>query len=285
MSASPHEPVDEDAAAPKAVPAPRWLPAPVGGASWRLLAEHAPEPAAGAAAGEPIHVFENTADGARLYVEGDIVQSHALPGGESLVPYVRAMRDLLRLAGARRVAVLGGAGGTLATMLARHGAACVVVDVNPAAFAVGRAYFWLSPSVECVVADASAYLEVGGVDMAPFDAIVLDAYGPDGRVPAHLAGADFFGLVRRRLAPGGLVVANAYADDADDRLPDELAAAMEAAGLPSAILDGGEGEEGNNILVVGGRFFAGWLPLPRDDRAGAAWYDAERFRRCRKPRN
>jgi len=274
---------------PETVSAPRWLPAPVGGASWRLLAEHAPEPAAGAAAGEPIRVFENTGDGARLYVEGDVVQSHALPGGESLVPYVRAMRDLLRLAGARRVALLGGAGGTLATMLARHGAACVVVDVNPAAFAVGRAYFWLPPAVECVAADAGAWLAAGGADAAPFDAplfdaIVLDAYGPDGRVPAHLAGADFFRLARRRLAPGGLVVANAYAEDAEDRLPDGMAAAMAAAGLPAVILDGGEGEEGNNILVVGGRFFAGWLPLPRDDRAGAAWYDAERFRRCRAPR-
>jgi SAM-dependent methyltransferase len=186
--------------------------------------------------------------------------------------------------------VLGGAGGTLATMLARHAAACTVVDVNPVAFAVGRAYFWLPASVECVIADARAYLEddsagAAPLDAAPFDAIVLDAYGPDGRVPAHLADAAFFRLARRRLAPDGLVVANAYADDADDPLPDELAAAMAAAGLPAALLDGGEGEEGNNILVVGGRFFAGWLPLPRDDRAGAAWYDAERFRRCRKPRN
>lgn len=257
----------------------------VGGVSWRALTNHG-------AADDPeslIRIFENPVDGARLYVERGAVQSHALPGGESLFPYVRAARDLLLRAGARRVAILGGAGGTLATMLARSGARCVLVDINPAAFAVAREYFWLAPSVECVVADARAYLE-DSCDAEPaFDAIVLDAYDLDGRLPPHLGDEGFFRLARRNLTPSGLLLVNVFAEGPDDPVAERLAENIAAAGLPASILadEGpplGEGEIGpaveRNMLVVGGPFRESWLPLPAGPPPGF-WDFEERFRSCR----
>jgi hypothetical protein len=261
-------------------PEPPW-PRSEGGANWRLVAECPPATAGGRA----ILVYENAVEGDRLYVEGQAIQSHALPGGESLVPYAQAIRELMRRSGARRIAVLGGAGGTLATMMTRPGgAACVLVDINPHAFVVAREYFWLSPAVECVVADARDYLAQGGEDAAPFDAIVLDVYDDRGRIPPHLAEPAFFKLARRRLASRGLLVANAFGEHGDDRIPDDLAAAMMAAGFPATILDGEDDEDRpRNALVVGGPFFAGWLPLPGEQPLGI-WESEEHFRRCRPPR-
>jgi hypothetical protein len=269
-------------------PAPRLDPvAPVlsvGGVSWQLLTQHGADDVSESS----IAIFENPADGARLYVERGAVQSHALPGGESLFPYVRAARDLLLRAGARRIAILGGAGGTLATMLARSGARCVLVDINPAAFSVAREYFWLPPTVECVVADARAYLEERRGDGAVFDAIVVDAYDRDGRLPEHLADEGFFRLARRNLGAAGLVLVNVFAEAWDDPVAGRLAGNIAAAGLPASILEDegpppGDGESGRalerNMLVVGGRFLEGWLPLPAD--APGFWDFEERFRSCR----
>src|SRR4051812_19126218 len=134
-------------------------------------------------------------DGARLYVQNRQIQSLARPGGVSLLPYVQAMRALLVQTGARRVAILGGGGGTLGTMLAAAGARPVLVDVNPEAFDLAATYFWLAPTVERAVADAARYLS-SGTEL--FDAIVLDAFD-GGDMPAHLATAGFLALVRRRL--------------------------------------------------------------------------------------
>ena len=209
--------------------------------------------------------------------------------------YVRAVRDLLVRAGARRIAVLGGAGGTLATMLMKRGAeACVLVDVDPDAFAVARDYFWLAPTVECVVADAREFLERCGRRPAEraFDAIVLDAYDQDGRLPPHLADARFFRLARRCLAPDGLLIANVFAEHREEEsLPDVLGAGIAAAGLPATIVDDEPpaaedqpgGSRDRNVLVIGGPFREAWLPLPVDGPAGV-WAYEERFRHCRSPR-
>src|SRR5258708_16465572 len=90
-----------------------------------------------------IDIVERGADGARLYLQNDQVQSFAQPGGNSLVAYVQAMRAVLLQTGHRRVAVLGAAGGTLGTMLAAAGATPVLVDIHPEAFELAPDYFWL----------------------------------------------------------------------------------------------------------------------------------------------
>src|SRR5271170_1733301 len=141
-----------------------------------------------------IDIVERRSDGARLYLQDEQLQSFARPGGVSLFPYIQAMRSILVQARAQRIAVLGAAGGTLATMMAQSGAQPVLVDINPDAFALAKKYFWLAPSVECVVADARRFLS-SGTDL--FDAIVLDAFGSDD-MPAHLATVGFFSLARKR---------------------------------------------------------------------------------------
>src|SRR5579863_8530437 len=72
-------------------------------------------------------IIERSSDGARLYLQNEQLQCLARPGGVSLFGYVQAMRAILLQVGARRVAVLGAAGGTLGTMLARDGLKPVLV--------------------------------------------------------------------------------------------------------------------------------------------------------------
>ncbi len=201
-------------------------------------------------------------DGARLYVQNQQIQSLARPGGVSLLPYVQAMRALLVQTTARRVAILGGAGGTLGTMLAAAGARPVLVDVNPEAFALAAQYFWLAPAIERVVADAARYLSVG---TELFDAIVLDAFD-GGDMPAHLATAGFLALVRRRLLPQGLLIANAplMAPTGGGRQPrsrvPSLSASLAAAGFPVTVFEGPR-QICRNALVVGGPLPAIDLPM------------------------
>ena len=205
-----------------------------------------------------IDIIERGSDGARLYLQNEQLQCLARPGGVSLFAYVQAMRAILLQVGARRVAVLGAAGGTLGTMLARDGATPVLVDINPEAFELARQYFWLAPSVECVVADARRFL-AGGTEL--FDAVVLDAFSTDD-MPEHLATAGFFSLARRRLLPQGLLVINAPIDRRQRSRVASLASAVAAAGFPVSVFDGTR-QTCRNALVVGGPLPE--IGLPRGD--------------------
>lgn len=209
-------------------------------------------------------------DGARLYIQNHQVQSMAMPGGVSLLPYVQAMRAVLLQAGARRIAVLGCAGGTLGTMLAAAGCRPVLVDLNPEAFALAGAYFWLDPTIERAVADAARFLSAG---TELFDAIVLDAFD-GGDMPAHLATAGFLSLARRRLLPQGLLVANAplmpphTGRQPRTRVP-SLSASFAAAGFAVSAFEG-PWQTCRNALVVGGPLPAISLPMgdePLETRA------------------
>jgi predicted membrane-bound spermidine synthase len=197
-----------------------------------------------------IDIVERRADGARLYLENEQLQSFALPGGSSLFPYVQAVRAILLQVKSQHIAVLGSAGGTLGTMMVRDGARPVLVDVNPEAFALAEKYFWLAPSIDCVVADARRFLSDG---TTLFDAIVLDAFNSDD-MPAHLATVGFFSLARKRLLPQGLLVVNAPVDRRHQSRAASLAAAVAASGLPVTLFDDPR-QTCRNSLVVGG-------PLP-----------------------
>ncbi|MEJ0070562.1 MAG: fused MFS/spermidine synthase [Pseudomonadota bacterium] len=175
------------------------------------------------------------------------LQSFAQPGGVSLFAYVQAMRSILVQSKAERIAVLGSAGGTLGTMMARSGARPVLVDINPDAFALARKYFWLDPSIDCVVADARRFLS-DGTEL--FDAIVLDAFGSDD-MPPHLATVGFFSLARKRLLPQGLLVVNVPTDRRHRARLASLSAAIAASGFPVTVFDDPR-ETCRNSLVVGG---------------------------------
>ena len=205
-----------------------------------------------------IDVIERGSDGARLYLQNEQPQCLARPGGVSLFAYIQAMRAILLQVGARRVAVLGAAGGTLGSMLARDGAAPVLVDINPEAFELARKYFWLASAVECVVADARRFL-AGGTEL--FDAIVLDAFSTDD-MPEHLATAGFFSLARQRLLPQGLLIVNAPVDRHRHSRVATLSAAVAACGLAVTVFDGTR-QTCRNALVVGGPLPD--IALPRGD--------------------
>ena len=81
-----------------------------------------------------------------------------------------------------------------------------VVELDPVVADVARRYFAMpdSPRLKVEVEDGRRYLQR---NEQRYDVIALDAYFSDS-IPFHLATAEFVDLVRRRLAPGGVVVAN-----------------------------------------------------------------------------
>ena len=140
-------------------------------------------------------------------------QSLADRKGISLAPYIHALYGFLRQADAKNILLIGCGGGTLATMLAKSGAAITMLDVDPLSFALARRYFHLPKSIACHVADGAAFLRASD---QRYDAIVLDAWG-EGGVPRHLLHAAFFGLVKSRLSRGGVFLINLIAADDDDK--------------------------------------------------------------------
>jgi|CXWL01.1.fsa_nt_gi spermidine synthase len=109
---------------------------------------------------------------------------------------------------ARRVAVLGlGAGEGARYLEARFPQASIeVVEIDPAMLEVAQKYFFLrtSPRLSVVLDDARRFLDDRP---GPWDVIVADTYIGQS-IPFHLATTEFFALVSRRLAPGGVLVVN-----------------------------------------------------------------------------
>ena len=81
-----------------------------------------------------------------------------------------------------------------------------VAELDPEVVNVARKYFALpqSPRLKVDVEDGRRYLQK---NEKRYDVIVLDAYYSDS-IPFHLATREFMRLVRDRLNPGGVVVAN-----------------------------------------------------------------------------
>jgi len=131
-----------------------------------------------------------------------------------------------------RVAILGNAGGTTARAMGVYypRAAIDGVELDPAVTDTGRRYLGLddNPRLHVHTADARPFLRRsdGGYDL-----IVVDAYRPP-YVPFYLATREFFELVRKRLAPGGMVALNVASVPGDTRLARGIANTV-AAELPA----------------------------------------------------
>jgi hypothetical protein len=104
------------------------------------------------------------------------------------------------------------------------------VELDPAVTEAGRRYLGLgdNPRLTVHTADARPFLRrsAGGYDL-----IVVDAYRPP-YVPFYLATREFFELVRKRLAPGGIVALNVASVPGDTRLANAIATTL-AAELPA----------------------------------------------------
>ena len=195
-----------------------------------------------------INIFKNRSTGALIYELGGCSQSSADGNGTSLASYIHAIFGLLTQANARNILLVGGAGGTLGTMLARARRKATIVDINPVSFTLARQHFGLPKTVICHVADGKVFLRS---NTDTYDAIVLDAFHGD-RIPSHLQSSAFFGLVRDRLTLRGAVFANVHVKHDFDDYADRVANTMKNTWKDVRLLDA-EGICGRNAIVMAGR--------------------------------
>lgn len=195
----------------------------------------------------PIAVEQNNQSGSVSYWQGRDHQSHADRNGVSLAPYVHALYYYLVRAKARRVLMIGAAGGTLATMLARRGVRVTMVDINPAAFAIARGFFHLPRRVICRIDDGARFLRRA---KTRYDAIVLDAFADD-KIPKMFWTASFSAAARKRLKNEGVFVANIIVKDDEDKTPDRFCRSLQGAFDCVRLLDT-DGYVDRNALILAG---------------------------------
>ena len=195
-----------------------------------------------------INIFQNPDTGITIYEVGGCHQSSADSEGTSLASYIHAIFSLLTQANPRNVLIIGCGGGTLGTMLTRAGRKATFVDIDPASFVLARQYFGLPETVACHVADGEQHLRE---ETDIYDAIVLDAFHGE-NIPVHLQTPEFFDLVRERLKPGGIVLANLRVGHDFDKGPDRVAQSMKSAWTDVRVLDA-EGVCGRNAIVMAGK--------------------------------
>jgi spermidine synthase len=128
-----------------------------------------------------------------------------------------------------RIAALGNAGGTTARAfgVVYPGARIDGVELDPSVTKAARRYLGLddNPRLHVVTADARPFLRRTELR---YDLVFVDAYRPP-YVPFYLATAEFFRLVRDRLAPDGIVALNVATVPGDDRLARGVEATLRAA--------------------------------------------------------
>jgi predicted membrane-bound spermidine synthase len=190
-----------------------------------------------------IKIKERLIDGARLYCVGESIQTMTLRDGTSLFGHVHAIK--LLLADARDVLVLGGGGGSLATMLSRRGASVTVVDVDPQAEKLARRYFGLHARVRWITTDARSYLATCGQQ---FDSIVFDACDAKGFV-ADIATTDVLVSALSVIRINGALILNLPSNGATDHAW-QLASAMVDRGLNATLVRPALGDEANELLHV-----------------------------------
>ncbi len=205
------------------------------------------DPSAHQRSSSPV-IEQNNATGSVAYLERSTNQSEADGDGVSLADYIHAMFGFLIQARCRDVLMIGGGGGTLATMLRRAGVAVAIVDTSAQSFAIARRYFALPDDVACHVADGAAFLRR---TRHRYDAIVLDAFN-DAEIPRQFLTARFFKLAKSRLKPrGSLFLLNLIVADDDDRTPDRIVRRMRQTWPRVRLLDSDGWIDRNAVAAAG----------------------------------
>lgn len=195
-----------------------------------------------------IKITKSKRNGICTYYQDKCFHSQANAEGVSTCGYVHVMYSIIKQSQAQNVLMIGGAGGTLATMLHRLGCRVTVVDINPYAFTLAKKYFQMPEEIECVVEDGWSYLLE---TRKRYDAIAIDAFHSDGTVPEQFTTEDFFRMVREVLKPFGIVAINVMVAHDLDMLADRIALNMEATELPTVLFDR-PGREDRNVIIAGG---------------------------------
>ncbi len=189
-----------------------------------------------------IRILESKSDGSRLYLDGVVLYTHVDAEGRNRLDYVAAMERAL--VGAQSVLILGTAGGALASQLCRRGIEVTTVDNVAATFDLARRWFGMPDDVQCVHADALAFLDET-VDR--WDAVAIDVF-KGAEIPSAMFGPTVGGLLVKSLRPGGRIVWN-VADDTRSLTAFRVEKTLRAAGLAArrvAVLD----ETAGNTLVI-----------------------------------
>lgn len=125
------------------------------------------------------------------------------------IVYTRYMTlALAYAAGAARVVDIGMGGGRIASYI--HDfvpqARVTCVELDPGVVELAQRYFGMRPGprLELVTSDGRIYMARA---TERFDIILVDAYQGT-LVPFHLVTREFYGILQRRLAPGGVVAQN-----------------------------------------------------------------------------
>ena len=147
----------------------------------------------------------------RLYFQDGLVQNTVGSDGRSLSFYTYALEALVFAYHPRpgSALVLGLGAGMVPMRLAAQGVAVEAVEIDPASLTAATRYFGFDAArVRVHLADARTQLKRCA---RGYDVIVVDLFHGDG-TPDYLITRDFFGDLRRCLAPGGVAVFNTFAD-------------------------------------------------------------------------
>ncbi|KRB52616.1 MAG: hypothetical protein V4514_19500 [Pseudomonadota bacterium] len=187
-------------------------------------------------------IVELQDDGSRAYIEGDALYTHVTGAGENLLAYVETMQGAL--ANAPKVLLLGTAGGALATALSRRGTEVTAVDDLAWAFVAARRWFQLPDQVECVHADALAYL---GATTRRWSGIAVDVFrGVE--IPDQFMTPEFGASLLRALEPGGVIAWN-VADGPASWTVARVARAMRQIGLVPHLIQTADDEWSNTVVI------------------------------------
>jgi spermidine synthase len=189
-----------------------------------------------------IRVVEQRRDGSRLYFDSGALYTHVDADGKNLLEYISAMERALR--GAAEVLLLGTAGGALATQLSRRGVPVTAVDNWQPSFEIARRWFHLPPDVECVHADAVAFLRSTPRQWA---AVAVDVF-QGSEIPEAILLSDIGSLLARAVRPGGLIVWN-VADSPRSWPAQWIAKALRLKGLTPSVMSVMDGEVGNTLVI------------------------------------
>jgi spermidine synthase len=147
----------------------------------------------------------------RLYFQDGLVQNTVASDGRSLSFYTYALEALAYAykPQLRSALILGLGAGIVPMRLAARGVTVDAVEIDPSSVAAANRFFGFDASrVRVRLADARTELKRCN---SGYEVIVVDLFHGDG-TPDYLITRDFFGDLRRCLAPGGVAVFNTFAD-------------------------------------------------------------------------
>ena len=195
-----------------------------------------------------IKIVQSNKDGTTTYYQGECFQRQVDKDGISTCAYIHIMKELMLAARPKRALLIGGAGGSLATMLHRAGCDVTMVDINAYAVTLAKRYFHLPGGVECIESDGFAYLQNND---RRFDAIAVDAFTGRGVIPPQMRKKDFFRLLKEALSEKALAVMNVMTTHDLDMEAERIAQKMADTGLPVQLYDWPGYKDRNTIVTAG----------------------------------